>query len=130
MLVNLYGEILTVIKTTLTDCKVIGTFPSISPSFPLIIVTETVNDTLLSTVDTSGEKHSDITISFEIFSNAEDKINEVRDIRGRIDAIMADTYRMSRTIVGEITNFADPNIYRYIIRYSGVVDSKKTIHRR
>lgn len=130
MLTNIYNEFLTIIKSTLTDCRVIGNYQAVAPSFPLVIMTETVNDTHADTVDTSGEKHNDITITFEIFSDAEDKVNVVRDIRNRIDSVMADTYRLNRSIVGDITNFADPNVYRYIVRYSGVVDSTNKINRR
>lgn len=130
MITNIYNEFLTVIKSTLTDCRVMGTYPIVSPSFPLVIMTETANDTHIDTVDTSGEKHNDIIITFEIFSDAEDKLNIVRDIRNRVDAIMADTYQLNRSIIGDVTNYADPNVYRYIVRYSGVVDSTNKINRR
>jgi len=130
MLINIFNFFITAIATALPSCAVTGVYPEVAETFPIVVMSETVNRTYEETVDTSGEKHAFITITFDIFSQAEDKLNEVRTIRETIDSIMADTYRMTRDNVGEVANYSDPSIYRYIVRYSGVVDSTKKIHRR
>jgi len=129
MIVNIFNELFTVIKTTLNDCTVLAEYPSTPPDFPCVIVSELSNNTYVDTVDTSGEQHNDITFEINIFSNAPNKTTQVRDIKTRIDNILAGTYRMTRDDMGAVPNYADTNIYRHIVRYSGIVDSNKKIHR-
>lgn len=130
MIVDVTNEVYTNLKTSLTGITVLQTFPSTSPTFPCIIIEEISNDINIDTIDTSGDNHCDVSIEINIFSDAENKITEVKTIRGQVDAIMSGQYRMTRGFTGTTPNFLDDNIYRYTIRYSFTIDANKQIYRR
>lgn len=130
MIIDVMNEVLTNLKTNINDVVVLSSYPPITPSFPCMIIEELSNNTDLFTIDSSGEHHSIISIEINIFSNVQNKITQVRDIRGRVDAIMSGTYRMTRDFSGAVPNYADTDIYRYTLRYSFTIDSTKQIYRR
>lgn len=130
MIVNIANEVLTAIKNGCPMATVLAEYPSTTPSFPCIIVQELSNDTHLTSVDTSGETHNSISFEINIFSNAQNKITQVRGLRDTIDGIMSGAYGMSRMYSGSVPNYLDANIYRYTLRYDCVVNSNKQIFRR
>lgn len=130
MIVDIINELYSELKSTLTDVNVFPAYPNETPSFPCLVIEEVFNTSRMDTHDSSGYKHSDINIEINIFSDAENKIGQVKDIRDRVDAIMNDKYNMARDDSRPVTNLADSNIYRYILRYSFSIDSNKKIYRR
>lgn len=130
MIVDVTNEVYTTIKNTLVGVTVLSAYPSTTPIFPCVIVEEISNITDLDTVDTSGEHYSNVSIEINILSNSQNKISEVKGLRGQIDDIMSGQYRMNRGFAGVTPNFIDSSIYRYTMRYSFKVDSNKTIYRR
>ena len=129
MIVDVTNEAYTTIKNTLTDVTVLQDYPITSPSFPCAIVSESSNTEDLDTIDSSGAHYSSVILEVNIFSNKENKITQVKDIRNRIDNILSGTYRMTRTYSGTVPNYLDDTIYRYVLRYSFKVDSNRTIYR-
>ena len=72
---------------------------------------------------------SEISFEINIFSNVQNKITQVREIRNTIDSLLTGV-GMTRDYSNPIPNYSDLNLYRYILRYTCVVDSNKKIFRR
>lgn len=130
MIIDITNEVLTNLKNTLTDVTVLSSYPSTVPQFPCITVQELPNTTDPTTIDTSGEHYCDAGIEINIYSNAPNKSTQAKNIRNRIDTIMSGTYRMTREFSDEVPNYVDTDIYRYILRYTFVIDENKQIYRR
>ncbi len=129
MIVDISNEVLTDIKTTLTGVKVLSEYPSTEPTFPCVVFSEMSNNSYIQSKDSAGQHHSLVSFEINIFSNEENKISQVKDIRNRIDSIMSTKYNMFREFSGTIPNFLDNNIYRYILRYSCLIDSNRKVYR-
>lgn len=112
----------------LTGITVLPSYPKGTPSFPLVTVEEIINDAFAPTKDTSGFHHSDISLEINIFSNKLAPISEVKGIRKTVDALLSDEYGMYRGFSGTTPNM-DTNIYRYTMRFTGVVDKDRKIYR-
>lgn len=130
MIIDITNEVYTNIKNQLTPVTVLSTYPSTPPSFPCIIIEEMSNISIGSTIDTAGEHYNEVTLEVNIFSDSQYKVSEVKDLRNRIDSILSDQYKMGRDYSGTIPNFLDSNIYRYVLRYSFIIDENKRIYRR
>lgn len=130
MIVDITNEIITKIENELPTVNVLASYPSGVPDFPCVIIEESSNTTYESTIDSNGQNHSDITIEINIFSTAKNKTTEAKQIRNSIDLIMSDLYGMVRTFSGQTPNYLDENVYRYTLRYNGIVNKNKTIFRR
>lgn len=129
MIVDITNEIYTKLDSELSNVTVLPDYPSTTPIFPCVVIKEMANTQHIDTIDSSGSQHCDITIEINIFSNAENKRTQAKGIRDEIDSIMDGMYGMNREHSGEVPNYSDTNIYRYVLRYSGVIDKNKKIHR-
>lgn len=130
MIVDIFNEVYTKLKTTITTATVLVEYPESDPLFPCIIIEEVSNITDTETVDTSGETNNLIAFDVNIFSDAINKRTICRNLRNAVDAIMADEYGMERLDTGAIPNYGNLNIYRYNIRYNCKVNQNKVINRR
>ena len=130
MIIDISNEVLTEIKTSLPDVAVLTEFPMKKPSFPCITFRDSGNTTHIDSVDSGGEQHNEISFEINIFSNGKNKITKAKEIRNTIDGIMSDKYNMTRDLSDQIPNFADESIYRYVLRYSCIVDKSERIYRR
>jgi len=130
LIVDITNEVLTNLKTTLEDVTVLTAYPSTTPKFPCVIVEEMSNNSYELSIDSAGQHHNEVSFEINIFSNARNKMTQVKSIRNLVDAIMADEYRMTRDFSGATPNFLDNDIYRYTMRYSCVLDNDKVIYRR
>lgn len=130
MIVDITNEIITKLKLELPTVKVLASYPITVPTFPCAIVEEQSNIVYDATIDSSGQQHSDVTLEINIFSNAKNKTTEVKEIRNNIDVIMTEVYGMYRGFASPTPNYLDENVYRYTLRYNGIVDKNKTIFRR
>jgi len=130
MIVDITNEVFTEIKTALTTVTVKSEYPSTEPTFPFVTVTEISNDTDESTIDSSVQHYSLISIEVNIYCNSSRKISDAKSIRGTIYSILGDKYNMPRTFSNQVPNFLDENVYRYIMRYTCKVDTNRKIYRR
>lgn len=130
MIVDITNEILTELKTTITDAKVLSSYQPTSTVFPVIVCEETDNTSDDDTKDSSGFTYCRITINIEIYTNGPNRMSKAKDLRSSVDAILSDTYGLSRISQRPVPNFNDSDIYRYQISYSGLVDKNKKIYRR
>ena len=129
MIIDIFSEVFTNIKQTLSDINVISSYPKTIPVFPCVVVDDKGNTTNIRSVDSSGETHNDGVFEIQIFSNTSNASTEIRSIRNRVDAIMSDEYGMNRTLSDYIPNYADLDVSRYILRYSFTIDKTKQIFR-
>lgn len=129
MIVDITNEVLTALKTALTNITVIAEYPKTASSFPCVTVSEISNTEDMDTVDTSGTKHSTVSLEINIFSNAQNKTTQVKSIRNQIDTILSGTYRMTRGFSGVTPNPSDIDVYRYTLRYTFRIDKNKMIYR-
>lgn len=130
-MVDVTNEIMSYVKTAVgSTVDVLSEYPSSTPKFPCVVFNEFSNVSHTETIDSSGEKYSDVSLQIDIFSNTQDKISVVKDLRNKIDTVLAGTYRMTRAFSGTTPNYADTNIYRYTLRYNFLVDNTKKIYRR
>lgn len=130
MIIDISNEVLTEIKNSLSKVDVYLEYPQKTPKFPCVTFRDNGNTTHLDSVDTSGETHNEVSFEINIFSNGRNKVTQAKAIRDTIDGIMAGTYNMQRDFADQVPNFANDEIFRYILRYSCVVDKTKRIYRR
>lgn len=129
MIVDIFSEVYTILKKEIPN--IFPYYPSSTPKFPCVTITESSNITNTNTIDSSGEKHNDITFEVNIFSDSLDtKHGEVRVIREKVDSIMSGKYKMIRGFSGQTPNMSDMNIYRYTLKYSFTINENKVIYRR
>ena len=129
MIVDITNEVVTKLKTILTTATVLNEYPSTTPTFPCVVVSELSNNAYLTTRDTSGFNHSDISLEINIFTTGSKRMSDAKKIRDAIDGQLSDGYGLIRDFTGQTPNM-DTNIFRYTMRYSGVVDSNRMIHGR
>lgn len=129
MIVDIYNEIFTKLKTEITTANVLPEYPIGTPSFPCIIIDEKLNNSFIDTIDSGGENHNSLSFEINIFSNAENKRSVCRELRKQVDLILSDQYGLTRTNSMPVPNYSDLNIYRYMLTYTCVVDKNKTIFR-
>lgn len=130
MIVDIFNEVYTMLKTTIPESKVLTAYPQVSASFPLIILSEIENVDDTSTVDSHGVKYVGMSFEVNIFTNSDLKVIESKSLRKKVDSILGNTYGMRRYFANTVENYIDPSIYRYIMRYSFKIDESKTVYRR
>lgn len=130
MIIDIGNEVFTKLKNDISGATVLGDYPATEPNFPCIIFSELSNNTVVDSVDSSGENHNEVGFEVNIFSNAHNKKTIVKGLRKEVDDIMSGYYNMNRDFSDPTPNFSDTDIYRYTLRYSCVVDENKVIFRR
>lgn len=128
-MIDIENEILTAIHNACPTATVKKPNQIENPTFPCITVREKTNTTVISSVDTSGEYHSDITFEINIFSNSQTPILETKSFRATIDNILSASYGMNRVFDDEVPNYADSGIYRYVLKYQCIIDKNGKIYR-
>ena len=130
MIIDITNEFITDIKSDLSGIPVYTHYPKTKPSFPCVIIEEMQNDDYQNTRDSSGQTHCQIGFEINILSNKSQPVTEVKGIRDLIDLVATGDYGLVRTFSRAVPNYIDDNIYRYVIRYIGVINENKTIYRR
>lgn len=130
MVVDIFNEVFTAVKTQLSNYNVVSHYPESTPEFPCVVMEELSNLAVDGTTDTSGEKYNELSFEVNIFTTGAEKSSKAKELRNVVDAILGDFYGMNRDYSGTMPSFLDNNIYRYTIRYSCVVDKDKKLYRR
>lgn len=128
-MIDIFNEVYTNIKTELKNVNVVRQYPLTKTKFPCVVVTDTSNIVVEETVDTQGVHHSLCSIEINIFSNRSTKYNDVTDIKNKIDTLLSGTYHFNRISCGEVPNYSDLNILRYVLRYDFIVGDDGNIYR-
>lgn len=129
-MVDVFNEIYTKLKTTLTTVNVVKAYPEKDAVFPIVVVSEISNTINLDCVDSSGEKASDISFEIGIYTNSTTRETDARKIRNSVDDVMNGYYKFNRESANPVPNYADRNVYRYVMRYSATINKNKVIYRR
>jgi len=130
MIIDITNELLTLIKTELVGIASIST-PNNGKvaSFPTVTFRELENLANFQTIDTGGEKHSDLSFEIEIYTEGSTQMTDAKNIRDIIDLTMTQN-GLHRTFSENIPNFMDSSIYKYVLRYACTIDQAKRIYRR
>ena len=128
-MIDITNEIYNKLKIDLPSVNIQTSYPIETPKFPLVTFEEIDNSTYRATKDTSGFNHSSIGFEVNIYTTGTSKMSSAKTIRNQIDSILSGFYGMPRTTSRPVPNFLDGNIYRYTMRYSGLIDKTKTIYR-
>ena len=101
------------------------------PSFPAVFMEQTYSSEVDSGRDSSGEENLNAIIwTINVYSNSE---SNARDECKRILAIVDEHLRslnMKRVTARAIDNATDPSIYRYMGRFTGIVDKYGNLYWR
>lgn len=128
-MIDITNEILTKLKLELVDIDVKTSYPTGKSVFPCVVIEEIDNSHFTSTKDSAGFHHSNIGFEINIFTIGTAKMTSAKKIRNQIDNLIVGTYGMNRNVSRPTPNFLDENVYKYTMRYSGVIDNEKTIYR-
>lgn len=126
-MVDIYNNLLTELKNTLTDCTVLNSYPNQVPKFPCVILSDVENS--IGQVDSSGEALTNVAFEISIFTNSTRRETDGKKIRNLVDDILSVTFGLNRDSVRSVANLSDNTIHRINMRYSGVVDKNYKIYR-
>lgn len=128
MIVDITNEVVNRIITDFPTVEVLTEYPQTQKKFPCIVITEMSNNADPFTKDTSGYKYSDVSIEVNIFTTGDTRMSKAKKLRNEIDVILSDEYGMLRAFSDRTPN-VDTDIYRYTMRFNGLVNKDREIFR-
>jgi hypothetical protein len=128
---DLYDELARLVLERWPGAYVAGEHVLSPPSFPAVFIEQTFSSEVDACRDSSGDENADaVTWTVNVYSNsASDARGECRAILQAVDAHMR-RRNMKRLTARPIDNALDPSIYRYVGRYTGIVDKHGTMYWR
>lgn len=130
MIIDIANEVYTKLKTDLVGVEIGTTFLETPTEYPFVTFSEVSNTAYTDTKDSSGERHNQLGFEINIFAIGDDKKSQAKNLRKMIDDVLSGYYGMDRDFSDEIPNFLNQNVYRYVMRYSCLVDKNKAIYGR
>lgn len=130
MIVDIFNEVFTKLKTELVNASVETDFNTNSTNYPIVTIAEKGNTDDPSTKDSSGYTYNIQMYQIDIFTIGDLKVSTAKELRNQIDDIMSGEYGMQRTYGDATPNFLDKSIYRYTLRYDFLIDKETTIYGR
>jgi hypothetical protein len=130
MIVDISNEVYTKLRTELVGVEIGTTFLETPTTYPFVTFSEVSNTTFGDTKDSSGEQHNQLGFEVNIFTIGDDKKSQAKTLRKMIDDVLSGYYGMDRDFSDEIPNFLNQSVYRYVTRYSCLVDKNKVIYGR
>lgn len=131
MIIDITNEILTELKTELNNIAEVNTsYPNKEFIGKRVTVEEIYNITNDATRDSGGHKTNTIALEVKIFTTGNTRMTDAKSIRNKVDNILNGKYRMSRDDGRPMPSQYGNEIYTYVLRYSFVIDTNKTIYRR
>ncbi len=120
---GLYDELARLVLAEVPDAYVSSEHVISPPSFPAVFIEQTFSSEVDSARDSSGDENANAIIwTVNVYSNSQSNAKqECRRILAIIDERMR-FYNMKRLTARPIDNAADPSIYRYVGRFTGLVD--------
>ncbi|MEC4272960.1 hypothetical protein VJ923_07300 [Adlercreutzia sp. R25] len=128
---ELYDELARSVLAEFPGAYVAGQHEISPPRFPAVFIEQTFSSELDACRDSSGEENANAVIwTVNVYSNSQ---SGARDQCKRILAIIDARLRrhnMKRLTARPIDNAADPTVYRYVGRFTGLVDKNGTTYWR
>ena len=128
---SLYDELARLVLAEFPDAYVSNEHVLTPPMFPAVFIEQTFSSEVDGRRDSSsGENANAIIWTANVYSNSQSGAKqECRAILSIIDERMR-LYNMKRLTARPIDNAADPSIYRYVGRYTGLVDKQGNMYCR
>ena len=128
---GLYDELARLVLAEFPDAYVSSEHVITPPKFPAVFIEQTFSSELDMAKDSSCEENANAIIwTLNVYSNSQASAKqECRAILQIIDRRLR-RYNMKRLTARPIDNAADPSIYRYVGRYTGVVDKDGNMYWR
>lgn len=128
---GLYDELAGLVEAEFPNAYISGEHVITPPKFPAVFIEQTFSSELDATKDSSQEENADAIIwTVNVYSNSQTNAKqECRRILEIIDQRLR-RYNMKRLTARPIDNAADPSIYRYVGRYTGLVDKDGNMYWR
>ncbi len=127
----LYDELARLVLAEFPEAYVAGQHEVSPPYFPAVFIEQTFSSELDACRDSSGEENANAVIwTVNVYSNSE---SGAREQCRRILAIVDERLRlrnMKRLTARPIDNAADPSVYRYVGRFTGIVGKDGTTYWR
>lgn len=124
--VELYDECARAILAEFPDAYVSGEHVLTPPMFPAVFIEQTFSSEVDRMRDSSGEENGNAVIwTVNCYSNSmSDAKGECKRILAIVDRIMR-AWRFKRLTARPTDNAADPSIFRYVGRFTGIVDKNR-----
>lgn len=129
-MINVLPEIITKLKNAISDATIIQDYAYLTKNkFPIITIRELSNVTDITTIDSSGVYANNISFEVNVFTKGNNKEQTAFELRDKVDDIMVNFYKMSRSTSEQVDNYVDSNIYRWLLRYDCKIDNNLKIYR-
>lgn len=124
-----FNAVATALRAKHEGIFVTGEAIDVPSAFPAVSFLERSNSALEKTQTAeSRENHAVLMYEADVYSNlGSGKKQQAKAIAAEIDALM-EQMGFIRTFGQPIDNFADTSIYRYKLRYKGIVGKDNTIY--
>ena len=128
---GLFDELARLVLAEVPEAYVSSEHVISPPRFPAVFIEQTFSSELDVAKDSSQEENANAIIwTVNVYSNSQTSAKqECRRILEIIDQRLR-RYNMKRLTARPIDNAADPSIYRYVGRYTGLVDKNGNMYWR
>lgn len=127
MIIDIEQEFYTLLKNNISY-SVTDMYPTSITKTPIIVVSEFTNTTNVNTIDSGGEQTNIVYVTLELFGSGKNAKGTIIDMTKQIDDLLSNL-NFTRLSNQYITNFADRNVLRKILRYTFIVDKDKKVYR-
>lgn len=127
---EIYTKVRNAVKAEFSKAEISGKTLIKPTQFPALSFIEESNDIVNRMRDNENvENGVDLMYELQVFSVADNAKTEVKAIVAIVDDIMYG-YNFTKTFGGKLSNGYDVGVYRYVARYTAIVDKNKNIYRR
>lgn len=125
---TVFNAVASLLREQYSGIFVSGEAVDVPNAFPAVSLVEKSNS-VYEKMQTADHRENYATLMYEadIYSNlASGKKQQAKEIAAKVDTAM-ESFGFIRTFGQPIENLADTSIYRYKLRYKGIVDKNYTI---
>jgi hypothetical protein len=129
MIVDVSNQIFSELCTLLDGMATISRPNQDNPlEYPYVTFDDFDNGDIAESKGTSGVKYTSIGFEMQIYTKGDTRMTDAKELRLLIDNKLSGEYGFLRTTSQKIPNLRDDSIYRYVIRYEGIVDENEKIY--
>jgi|SRR6056297_1343551 len=129
MIVDVSNQIFSELFTLLDGMATISRPNQDNPlEYPYVTFDDFDNGDIAESKDTSGVKYTSIGFEIQIYTKGDTRMTDAKELRLLIDEKLSGEHGFLRTTSQKIPNLRDDSIYRYVIRYEGIVDENEKVY--